>query len=102
MGRQSENIFDLRPVTFIYNGDINNTKQYGLIAEEVDEIFPEIVATNEQGQPETVQYHVLPILLLNEMKKQQAMMVSFQEKMNAAINSLQAQIQEIVAREKQA
>lgn len=71
MNADSENIYQLRPVTFVYNGDASEAKQYGLIAEEVEEIFPAIVAYDENGQPYTVQYQVLPVLLLNEVQKQQ-------------------------------
>jgi hypothetical protein len=70
MGDQSSSVLDLRPVTFLYNGDTSGKKQYGLIAEEVEEIFPALVARNKNGEIETVMYHVLPVLLLNEMKKQ--------------------------------
>jgi hypothetical protein len=79
MANASSDILNVRPVTFVYNGDETHTRQYGLIAEEVDQIFPEIVIKNEQGQPETIQYHVLPVLLLNEMKKQQLTMNEMQE-----------------------
>ena len=72
MDVDSANIYKLRPVTFAYNGDLSETKQYGLIAEEVDAVFPGIVVKNSNGQPETVQYHVLPVLLLNEVQKLQA------------------------------
>jgi Chaperone of endosialidase len=71
MNADSSDILNLRPVTFVYKDDAAKTKQYGLIAEEVDAIFPEIVVKDNDGQPYTVQYHVLPVLLLNEMKKQQ-------------------------------
>jgi endosialidase-like protein len=64
------NIYKLRPVTFAYNQDASETRQYGLIAEEVEKVFPEIVVNDENGQPFTVQYHVLPVLLLNEIQKQ--------------------------------
>ena len=57
-------------------------KQYGLIAEEVAEVFSEIVVNDEDGKPYTVQYHVLPVLLLNEMKKQQAVINELQKKCN--------------------
>jgi hypothetical protein len=69
MGDRTASILDLRPVTFVYNDDASETLQYGLIAEEVAEIFPDIVVNDEDGHPFTVQYHVLPALLLNEMKK---------------------------------
>lgn len=94
MGDASNNVLHLRPVTFVYNGDESNTKQYGLIAEEVDEIFPNIVVKNEQGQPETIQYHVLPILLLNEMKKQQMTMAHMMD----IISNLQEQVQAFIER----
>jgi hypothetical protein len=64
----SENIYKLHPVTFAYNNDETNTKQYGLIAEEVDSVFPELVVKDEEDQPYTVRYHLLPMLLLNEVQ----------------------------------
>lgn len=90
----SENLLDLRPVTFVYNNDKNNTKQYGLIAEEVAQIFPDIVVHDKDGQPETVQYHVLPVLLLSEMKKQHATI----DQMQQVIAGLQSQLNEFVER----
>ncbi len=96
MDNASSDIYKLRPVTFVYNDDESNTLQYGLIAEEADQTFPGIVVRNDQGQPETIQYHVLPILLLNEMKKQQATI----EQMKDVIASLQEQIQEFIGRVK--
>ncbi|MCI0404036.1 MAG: hypothetical protein L0212_11005 [Acidobacteria bacterium] len=45
--------------------------QYGLIAEEVAEVMPELVVYDAEGQPQTVQYHVLPALLLNEFQRQE-------------------------------
>ena len=69
MSNDSNAIYNLRPVTFAYNNDASETKQYGLIAEEVDEVFPGIVVRDADGEPFTVQYHVLPVLLLNEVQK---------------------------------
>lgn len=96
MGDESDNVLNLRPVTFVYNGDATETRQYGLIAEEVEAIFPSIVATDEYGEPETVQYHVLPVLLLNEMKKQQTTI----DHMKDIISSLQTQLAEFIGRVK--
>ena len=45
--------------------------EYGLIAEEVAEVFPDLVVYDEHGQPFTVKYHEMAPMLLNEMKKQQ-------------------------------
>jgi len=69
MGVQSEDIYKLRPVTFVYNNDATDTVQYGLIAEEVDEAFPALVVHDEDGKPYTVRYQLLPQLLLNELQK---------------------------------
>lgn len=44
--------------------------QYGLIAEEVDEVFPAPAVREEDGSAYTIRYEMLPVLLLNEMKKQ--------------------------------
>ena len=67
----SERISQLRPVTFEYkqaqNGD-EHPVQFGLIAEEVAKVFPELAVFNKDGQPETVKYHLLAPMLLNEMQ----------------------------------
>ncbi len=80
MNDMSANILQLRPVTFAYNNDPLETTQYGLIAEEVDEIFPGIVYRNGDGEIETVLYNVLPVLLLNEMKKQNTIIQNLMER----------------------
>jgi hypothetical protein len=62
-------------VTFRYKnpfGDGSKPVQYGLIAEEVDEVYPDLVAHSADGQIETVKYQVLDSMLLNEVQKQQA------------------------------
>ncbi|HSC25134.1 MAG TPA: tail fiber domain-containing protein [Candidatus Babeliales bacterium] len=81
MNDDSSKIYQLRPVSFVYNGDTTNKKQYGLIAEEVNTVFPEIVVKNQQGEPETVQYHALLIPLLNELKKLAARVVVLEERL---------------------
>jgi hypothetical protein len=74
MGEASDVLMKLRPVTFRYREEVaggTNVPEYGLIAEEVAEVAPELVALDAEGQPYSVRYHVLPSLLLNEMQKQQ-------------------------------
>jgi len=68
MGIQSDLINYLRPVTFNYkkNPDV---PAWGLIAEEVHQVFPQLVVYDKDGLPETVKYHDLVPLLLNELKK---------------------------------
>jgi endosialidase-like protein len=72
MGEASRGLGRLRPVTFRYReatADGTRPRQYGLIAEEVAEVYPDLVAYTSDGQPETVLYHVLPALLLNELQE---------------------------------
>src|ERR1700687_4520316 len=73
MADASERLLKLRPLTFGYkkpNAQGEKPIQYGLIAEEVAEVFPELVVLNKDGQPETVAYHLLASLLVNELQKE--------------------------------
>ncbi len=69
MNEQSASILNLRPVTFTYKSDKYKKKQFGLIAEEVYEVEPNIVVRNNEGEIETIQYHELVPRLLNEVIK---------------------------------
>ena len=64
----AERAYDLRPVEFTYKKDPNQVLQYGLIAEEVLEIIPELVVL-KNGAPETVQYSRLVPILLDLVQK---------------------------------
>ena len=73
MGDATERLIELRPVLFRYKQEVAGTDrpvQYGLIAEEVAEVLPELVVYDEQGRPLTVKYHLLSSMLLNELQKQ--------------------------------
>ena len=73
MDSASSALMRLRPVTFRYKKAYANGEhplQYGLIAEEVAEVYPELVVKNDEGQVQTVQYHKLNSMLLNEVQKQ--------------------------------
>jgi hypothetical protein len=74
MGAQSAKLQQLRPVTFHYAADSQGATQYGLIAEEVAKVYPELVVYGEQGQIESVQYHQLISLLLNEIQQHPSQM----------------------------
>ncbi len=98
MANASERLLKLRPVTFRYKKpDAQGGKpiQFGLIAEEVAEVFPELVVLNKQGQPETVAYHLLPALLLNELQKEHASNREFARQMTALENVIRNQSQQI-------
>jgi len=73
MGDTSSALMKLRPVTFLYKPEYDKgqrTLQYGLIAEEVAEVYPDLVAHDSDGQPYTVKYQYLTTMLLNEVQKQ--------------------------------
>ncbi|MCA9511345.1 MAG: tail fiber domain-containing protein [Myxococcales bacterium] len=77
MGDASDVLMKLRPVVFHYTEEAvgkeaSGELQYGLIAEEVADIAPELVAPGADGAPYSVKYHVLPALLLNEVQQQRA------------------------------
>jgi hypothetical protein len=71
MPELSDKLRQLRPVTFHYKTDPNSVEQYGLIAEEVDKVYPELVVRDEKGAIQGVRYEELAPMLLNEMQKQQ-------------------------------
>ncbi len=68
MGDDSSPIMDLRPVTFNYISH-PEIKAFGLIAEEVLPIMPELVAYNSDGEVESVKYQDIAVMLLNEVQK---------------------------------
>ncbi|MGE0812257.1 MAG: tail fiber domain-containing protein [Vicinamibacterales bacterium] len=72
LGAAGDRVLDLRPVQFRYKtrfADGSAPLQYGLIAEEVAEVLPELVSRSADGQIETVQYQVLPTLLLKQVQR---------------------------------
>ena len=71
MADVTDALMELRPVVFTYKSDATGRTQYGLIAEEVAEVFPELVAHSADGQIESVRYSLLSSMLLNELQQQQ-------------------------------
>ena len=69
MASDSSSILNLRPVSFTLKSKPALGKQTGLIAEEVEKVAPSLVVYNKSGQPDSVKYHELPALLLNELQK---------------------------------
>src|SRR5262249_41215641 len=74
LGEQSQKLHQLRPVSFRYKQDPQRVQQYGLVAEEVAEVYPELVLKGETGEIEGVQYQGLIPLLVNEVQQQQRML----------------------------
>ena len=72
VGEASAKLMELRPVAFRYRGAAAGQPspiQYGLIAEEVAQVAPELVVLDAEGRPETVKYHLLSSLLLRELQR---------------------------------
>jgi len=72
MGELTDRLLELRPVVFRYKPEVQAGErplEYGLIAEEVAEVFPELVVYDDEGKPFTVKYHLLSAMLLNELEK---------------------------------
>ena len=72
--------------------------QYGLIAEEVDEVLPGLVAYGADGTPETVKYHVLPALLLADVQRLERERVRLSEALERErrrVSDLEAQVRAI-------
>ena len=70
MDKASEAILALKPVTFHYKSDTDGTPQFGLIAEEVAKVNPDLVVRDENGELYTVRYDAVNAMLLNEFLKE--------------------------------
>ena len=70
MDAASEAILALKPVSFRYKGDNTNTPQFGLIAEQVADVIPELVVRDKEGKPYSVRYDQVNAMLLNEFLKE--------------------------------
>ena len=95
MADSSDALLKLRPVTFYYKRAYDHSSrrllQYGLIAEEVAKVYPDLVAYDKEGKPFTVKYQYLTPMLLNEVEKQQSTIQHQQD----VIDSQSQQIQDL-------
>jgi hypothetical protein len=97
MDKASEAIVRLKPVTFRYKHDLDpeGIPQFGLVAEDVEKVNPDLVARDEKGKPYTVRYEAVNAMLLNEflkehqtvqeLKKQVAELTAGLQKVNAQL-----------------
>ena len=98
MGKSSDAVMQLRPVTFRYKTaaqDGTKPLQYGLIAEEVEKVYPELIVYGQDGQVQSIQYQQLPALLLNEIQKQHRIITELTERV-AALEAAQHKSAEAV------
>lgn len=72
MDKTSEGIFALKPVSFRYKKEIDRSQalSFGLIAEEVAEVSPDLITRDQEGKPQTVRYEAVNAMLLNEFLKE--------------------------------
>jgi hypothetical protein len=96
MGTRSEGVFQLRPVTFSYKDDAQATMRYGLVAEEVAAVYPQLVTYGPTGEVRTVKYQEVIPMLLNELQRQQQA-IKRQEQELAEMSVLRKEMAELRA-----
>ena len=86
----SEAILSLQPVTFRYKEELDpaGIPQFGLVAEEVAKVDPDLVARDEEGKPYTVRYEAVNAMLLNEFIKEHRKV----EELSAAVGQLKSEL----------
>jgi hypothetical protein len=107
MNKASETLYQFKPVTFKYNSDWKGTTQYGLIAEEVAEVDPQLVVRGRDGEIMAVHYEQINNMLLNEFLKEHKKVEELQatvaqqqkgmEVLTAQLKEQAAQIQKVSA-----
>jgi hypothetical protein len=102
MDKTSEPILSLHPVTFRYKKEFDprGKQQFGLLAEEVAKVDPDLVVSDEQGKPFSVRYEEVNAMLLNEFVKEHKAFVEEQHKVQeqgATIAVLQKQVETLTA-----
>jgi hypothetical protein len=95
MDKASERLFALKPVTFRYKQDADPTRalSFGLIAEDVAKVDPDLITLDQERKPETVRYEAVNAMLLNEFLKEHRK----NEEQQATIARLQKQIEALTA-----
>jgi Chaperone of endosialidase len=106
MDKASEAILQLKPVTFRYKHEIDpkGIPQFGLMAEEVAKVNPDLILKDKEGKPFTVRYEQINAMLLNEFLKEhrkveklEATVTQQHKDFDAAVAELRGQIQTVSA-----
>ena len=102
MDKSSESILALKPVTFRYKQELDpdGIPQFGLVAEQVERVNPDLVVRDEEGKPYTVRYEAVNAMLLNEFLKEHrtvAELKDLTQKQQAMIAQQQKQIEALTA-----
>ena len=95
MDQASKSILQLKPVTFRYKHELdpNGIPQFGLVAEQVEKVNPDLVARDDQGKPYTVRYEAVNAMLLNEFLKEHRTV----QELKKEIAALTATVQKVSA-----
>jgi Chaperone of endosialidase len=97
LGEGSRRLLGLRPVRFRYkpqHDDPSRPLQYGLVAEEA-EVFPELVYPGPDGAPYSVRYHLLSVLLLNELQRQEREIAELHSRLQE-LDDLRSQVRALI------
>jgi hypothetical protein len=106
MDKASEAILALQPVTFRYKHELDptSTPQFGLVAEQVEKVNPDLVARDADGKPYSVRYEAVNAMLLNEfikehrkVEKLEATVAQQHKDFEAVVAELKGQIQKVSA-----
>jgi len=99
MDKASEAIFALKPVTFRYKHklDPEGIPQFGLVAEEVEKVNPDLIARDEQGKPYSVRYEAVNAMLLNEFLKEHRKVQELTKDFQATVAQLTSRLDEQAA-----
>ena len=91
LGKASEALFALKPVTFRYKKEIDpaSTPQLGLVAEEVEKVNPDLVVRDKEGKPYSVRYDQVNAMLLNEFLKEHRKVEQLEKQIEALTAGLQ-------------
>ena len=89
--KASEAIFGLKPITFHYKKEIDPKRiaQFGLVAEEVGKVNPDLVARDAEGKVYTVRYDAVNAMLLNEFLKEHKKVEQLEKQIEALTAGLQ-------------
>ena len=103
MNRASEALFSLKPVAFRYKKEIDSagTPQFGLVAEEVEKVNPDLVVRDKDGKAYSVRYDQVNAMLLNEFLKEHNAFLEERSKvqqLEAALEAVNARLKEQDAR----
>src|SRR5262249_50043606 len=91
MDKASEAILSLKPVSFRYKKELDpeGIPQFGLVAEQVEKVNPDLVARDDQGKPYTVRYEAVNAMLLNEFLKARRQIDAQQKQIDALTATVQ-------------